>query len=169
MATVYHLFLPEEALLPASGAAQLFFETGTNMPVQALAFNATSRESAYFRFRLRDWAGGNVTINYLWSADTANGGEVDWACKVLAYTPNTDTGGFEGEAFDTTENIVVDTHLGTNPGRIMEATDTIVGTTDMDDAATGDWIVLQIARDAANDTLANDALLHAVELSYSDV
>jgi hypothetical protein len=155
------------AATPAStnGAAHKTF-AGTNFPIRALAFDAATEEAVFWQFRAASYGSGNLTLKLLWYADSASSGDVIWGAQLAAITPNTDSQDPETDAL-ATANTVTDTHLGTVGQRFHECSITI---SNLDSVAAGDFVALQIYRDAnaGGDTMANDALLVGVELTYSD-
>lgn len=166
MATV-KIALPPAAFIPAaSNGAQFKVTAGTNFPVQALAFDASTQETIYTALRAANYGSGNLTLTLNWYADTASSGDVIWGAAIAAITPDTDTQDIETKAF-ATANTVTDSHLGTTGQRLHTCAITI---SNLDSLAANDRIDLKIYRDAAagGDTMAGDALLTMAELSYSD-
>ncbi len=166
MATVYQVFRPYDGIPPASNYATLDVIAGTNFPVPCLDFDTTTAESIYFYFQAVNYGSGNLTLDIDWYADTAASGDVVWDAQVAAITQNTDSGDIETKAL-ATANTVTDTHLGTTNQRLHRASITI---SNLDSIAAGDWCVLKVTRDVgdAADTMAGDASLVGVTLSYSD-
>lgn len=167
MATVKHPFGPRDAQFPASVYAQFKAVSGTNFPVESLAFDAALDEAVYFVFPAINYGSGNLTARLRWYADTASTGVVTWEAALAAITPETDTQDIETKAFATAQN-TDDTHLGTTGQRVHEMTITI---SNLDSIAAEDWCVLRIRRlgsTSANDTMAGDALLIQCGIEYSD-
>lgn len=171
MATVYQYLDPRAAILPESNAPQLHYEHATavtNPPVAGLAFDGGSTdEDAYFYFIARDYGSGNLTVTLYWSADTATTGDVKWGAAISVLTPNTDTTAVEADTF-ATATTVNDTHAGTAAGRLHAA---VIVVTNLDSLTVNDHVILHVYRDASdttNDTMAGDAILLGVEVSYSD-
>lgn len=167
MATVTHTLLPEDAQFLASAFPQYVKNNGTNFPVSGLAFDAAADEAAFWKFLAQNYGSGNLTVNLYWYADTASSGDVIFDAQIAAITANTDTQDVETKAFATI-NSVTDTHLGTVGQRVHLATITI---SNLDAIAASDLVFLRLNRDAnnASDTLTGDAIVVAVEVSYSDV
>lgn len=166
MATV-KIALPPAAFIPAaSNGAQFKVAAGTNFPVSALAFDASTAESIYTALRAANYGSGNLTLTLNWYADTASSGDVIWGAQIAAITPDTDSQDIETKAF-ATANTATDSHLGTTGQRLHTCAITI---SNLDSLAANDWVALRIYRDAAagGDTMAGDALLTMAELSYSD-
>lgn len=168
MATVKLQLDPRTAIPGAANGAQHTVFNGTNFPVPALAFDGGSTdESVYFIFKALNYGSGNLTLTIDWYADTASTGDVVWGAAVAAITPNTDTTDIETKAF-ATDNTQADTHLGTTAQRLHSVALTI---SNLDSIAADDWVALHFFRDASdtvNDTLAGDALVTMLILSYSD-
>lgn len=141
---------------------------GTNFPVRALAFDASTDEAVFWQFRIPSYGSGNLTLKLMWYADTGASGSVVWEAQIAAITPNTDTQDIETDALATL-NFVSDTHLGTTNQRAHECSITI---SNLDSVAADDFVFLRLARDAngtnATDDMTGDALLVEAELSYSD-
>jgi hypothetical protein len=139
---------------------------GTNGPVTGLAYDASTEEVAFIRTRATNYGSGNWTVLFSWYADTATSGGVSWGVSVAAITPNTDTQDVETKAF-ATETVVSDTHLGTVGQRAHDVAATV---SNLDSVAADDWVLLKIARKPsdAGDTMAGDAILTMVDVSYSD-
>lgn len=165
MATVYQEFPPGSAAFPASNFGAPTVTQGTNFPVPALAFDATTSEAAYFFFRAVNYGSGNLTLDLDWYADSASSGDVGWGAAVAAITPDTDTQDVETKSF-ATANTATDSHLGTTGQRLHRATITI---SNLDSIAAGDWACLKVYRDTSvGSNMSGDALLTKATLCYSD-
>lgn len=166
MATVNLNFMPEGANFPASTFPQYLKIAGTNFPVSSLAFDASTDETCYFKFRANNYGSGNLTLTLDWYADTASSGDVVWTAAIAAITPDTDTQDVETKAF-ATSNTVTDSHLGTTAQRIMRASITI---SNLDSIAAADivWLKVQRTGSSGSDTMTGDACLLEANLSYSD-
>lgn len=166
--TVHIELPPSAAVLPATGGAQHIVNAGSNFPVPALAFDGgSSDEECYFHFRAFEYGSGNLTIDIDWYAATASSGDVKWGAQLGAITPNSDSGDIESKSLDTAAT-VVDSHLGTTGKRLHRATITL---SDLDGLAADDDVVLRIYRaasDTGNDTMAGDAQIVGVAVSYSE-
>lgn len=165
MATVVQQLDPGAAQFQASAFPQPL-KNGTNFPAFALFFDAAAVESAYWMFRAVSYGSGNVTVAVDWYADTATSGDVIWGAQLAAITPDTDTTDVETKSL-ATANTVTDTHLGTTGQRLHRASITV---SNLDSLANNDDVWLRVYRDAAagGDTMAGDAALVAVTVSYSD-
>lgn len=151
---------------PTSNAPQKDVFSGSNFPVKVLAFDTTTEETTYYIFQALNYGSGNITCKVQWYADTASSGDVVWGCALAAITPNTDSQDIETKAF-ASEQSSTDSHLGTTNQRLHEIDITI---SNLDSVASGDWCVLKFFRDISNaaDTMAGDALLVGLALSWSD-
>lgn len=139
---------------------------GTNFPVEGLAFDAAADEACCAKFKVKTYGSGNLTAILTWYADSASSGVVRWGAALAAITPETDTQDVETKAF-ATENTVDDTHLGTTGQRLHNAS---IAISNLDSIASDDTVFLRIRRVGSNgaDTMTGDAILVAVELTYSD-
>jgi hypothetical protein len=139
---------------------------GTNFPVEGLAFDASVDEACVAKFKAKNYGSGNITATLTWYGDSATSGVVRWGAAIAAITPESDTQDVETDSF-ATENTVDDTHLGTTAQRLHNATITI---SNLDSIAADDIVFLRLRRVGSNgsDTMTGDAILVAVELSYSD-
>ena len=165
MGTEYKHFLAGEATYPTSNGAELKEIAGTNFPIQCLAFDAATQESAFLEFIADNYSSGNLTLDLIWEADTAGSGDVVFGGQIAAITPNTDTQDLETKAF-ATANTVTDSHLGTTNQRLHMATITI---SNLDSIAAGDYVKVKIYRDAAagGDTMAGDCNVLMARISYA--
>lgn len=168
MATIKQHLLPGEAQVYATNFPQYIRTSGTNFPVDGLAYDAATDESALWKIKMSNYGSGNLTLTLDWYADTASSGNVVWETQISAITPDSDTQDIETDGLATL-NFVQDTHLGTTGQRIHRCSITI---SNLDSVAADDDVHIRIARDAngtnATDDLAGDAILVLAELSYSD-
>lgn len=168
MATVKHQLLPAEAQMYATNFPQLLRISGTNFPVDGLAYDAATDEAACWKLIASNYGSGNLTLDIYWYADTATSANVVWEAQISAITADTDTQDIETDGLATL-NFVQDTHLGTTGQRVHKCSITI---TNLDSIAAGDLVHVRIARDAngtnATDDMTGDAILVLAELSYSD-
>lgn len=165
VSTVSKYLAPESAAFPASNYPQFKSVSGTNFPVNSLAYDSSTSETAFFKFAANEYASGSLTIRIRWYADSASSGGVAWGVSLAAITPNTDSQDIETKAFDT-EEIVVDTHLGTTDQRLHEAVLTLAET---DSLASNDEVIMRVARKPADagDDMTGDALLVSLVVEYS--
>lgn len=169
MATVKIELGPEGAQFLSTNFPQLV-KNGSNFPALGLAYDATTDESAFWRFVATSYGSGNLTLDLYWYADTdtTSGHTISWEAQIAAITADTDTQDVETKALATL-NAVQDTHLGTTGQRLHKCSITI---SNLDSIAAGDECWLRIARDANDtnftDNLTGDAILVGAVLSYSD-
>lgn len=165
MATATHTFSPLQAIQPASNPGTFDAVAGTNFVVACLDFDAATEETVYFPFPAVGYGSGNLTVDFLWYADSASSGDAIWGAALACITPNTDSQDIETKAFGTAQT-VTDTHLGTTGQRLHTATLTLSNT---DSIAADDWCVLKVYRDAdaAGDTMTGDACLVEVRVTYT--
>jgi hypothetical protein len=163
------VFRPESASYPATNFAQYKSVSGTNFPVESLAFDTTTEESAFFKFNADEYGSGNLTLKFHWYADanSTTGAGVVWEASLACITPDTDSQDIETKAFATVQN-VADTHIGTTGQRLHVASLTLTNT---DSITANDYCVLKVARKPGNasDTMTGDALLVEVDVEYSTI
>lgn len=166
MATVKIPFQPEEAQFLAANFPAYTKTNGTNFPVSVLAFDAATKETAFWKFKANNYGSGNLTLVIRWTADTATANDVIWGAQIAAITPDTDSTDCTTKSL-ATANTVTDTHLGTTARRIMTCSITI---SNLDSIAANDTVWLAVYRDAAagGDTMTGDAWLIEMCLEYSD-
>lgn len=166
MANVYHWLATEEAQFLAATFPALAKANGTNFPVSGLAYDAATRENAYWKFPAITYGAGNLTLTVYWYADTASSGDLIWGAQITAITPNIDTTDVETDTL-ATANTATDTHLGTT-GQRLHSID--IEMSNLDSIVSGDLVWINIYRDAAagGDTMAGDAILLGALLAYSD-
>lgn len=154
-------FTPRSSSFPAFVKAD-----GSNYPVEGLAFDAGADEAAFVTFMATAYGSGNLTVRFLWYADTASSGNVVWGAAIAAITPDADTQDIETDGL-ATEATVTDSHLGTTGQRLHTASATV---SSLDSIAANDYVTLRIRRLGSNvsDTMANDAILVKVIVEYSD-
>jgi len=167
MATITQHF-PATMFSPSAGNAFPELKAaGTNYTEYSFSFDAGVNEFLQVLWRATSYGSGNVTVKVAWYADTASTGDVVWGARMAAITANADTQDVETDTL-ATENTVTDTHLGTVGQRLHEVDLTL---SNLDAVAAGDYCVLQLRRFAtdAGDTMAGDAQMVSVTLTYSDV
>jgi hypothetical protein len=159
---------PGHAQFPTTNFPSYVRISGTNFPVEYLAYDASTDETAFWKIHLLGYTSGNITLTIGWNSQgSQTSGTVVWEAQIAAVTPETDTGSIESKSLATL-NFVQDTHLGTTALRLMECTLTI---SNLDSAAANDVVWLRVARDAnatnATDSMTGDAGLAYVIVSYS--
>jgi len=166
MATVYQPFDPNSADFLSTSFPGIV-RNGTNFPATGLAYDPSAAdEAAFWHFEATNYGSGNVTVRIEWYADTATTGDVVWGVQLAAITANTDTTDTETKAL-ATANTATDTHLGTT-GQRLHTIDVTVS--NLDSLANRDSVWMRVYRDsdAAGDTMAGDAILTQITVSYSD-
>lgn len=169
MGTAYIPLTPESAIPLPTGVAVLpqLYHTGTNITASSYSFDAAQDEGIQFSIPqlVAYTASSNFSINLAWYAATATVGDVVWGSALAAVTPGTDTQNVETDSW-ATETRVTGSHLGTTAQRLHNHTVTI---TNLDSAASGDYMVFRVIRRAgtdSGDTMAGDARLVGVTISY---
>lgn len=165
MATVKQFIAPEDAQYLSANFPQ-FVKQGTNFPASSLAFDAATKETAFWKLKVVNYGSGNLTLTIRWAGDTATSGDIIWGCQIACITPDTDSQDVSTKSLATAQT-VTDTHLGTTAKRVMTCSITI---TNLDSIAANDELFIAIYRDAAQagDTMTGDAQFIEAELSYSD-
>lgn len=128
-----------------------------------LAYDASSEEWATFQFRMpADYASSPIAT-VQWKATSATSGGVVWDVRVAAVTAG-DATDVDAKGFGS-----ANTATGTAPATAGYLVDTAVTLTNADSLAAGDFVVLRVARAAADgsDTATGDAELAQVVLSYT--
>lgn len=166
MGTVRQTLLPEEAQVLGSVFPAFDKINGTNFPVSRLLYDASADEAAFWKVDASDYGSGNITADLIWYATNATTGVVRWEISIAAITPESDSQDVETKAL-ATAHTVDDTHLGTTSKRLHKAT---IAISNLDSVAAGDQVHVRVRRIGSNgaDTMANDAALTEVRLSYSD-
>jgi hypothetical protein len=168
MATVSQYLAPEEAAFGSSAFPQYIKTYGTNYPVTGLAFDATTAETAYWKFQPINYGSGNITCDCVWYADTSTTSThgVTWQAAIAAISPGVDLTNVETKAIATAQQASTD--LGsTDAQKLIKTTITI---SNLDSIAAGDEVWLRIGRlpSDGSDDLTGDAILTSVRLAYSD-
>ena len=163
MPTVYQAISPQAAKFAATLAPEIVLAQGTNFPVMGLAFDASADEFAYWRWRAIQYGSGNLALDIDWYAATGSSGTVIWDAAISAITPNVDTQDVETDTFAAISS-VTDTHIGTTAKQLHRAT---IAISNLDSLALDDSVMLRLSRDAG-DSMAGDAIVVGVTLSYSD-
>jgi len=159
-----NIWIPASAWIPrtTTGAGIDSREQTTNrINTDELLFDAGTDEFAQAMIVMpNNWNAGTVTAKFHWTASTGSG-DVVWGLQGRAYAND--------DALDQamgTAQTATDTLTATNDVDISPATSAItLGGT----AASGNPVIFQVYRDAdaAGDTLAADARLLGVEISYT--
>lgn len=165
--TITQYFSVEEAQFLTSNYPQFKRQDGSGFPVTLLAFDATTDEAAFWKFRLDGYNSGSITIDIEWYAATATSGSVVWEAQLSAITPNADSQDVETKTLGAL-SFIQQAHLGTTAKRLHRAS---IVLTDINSAAANDACWLRIARDAngtnATDDMTGDAHLVTIRISYT--
>lgn len=166
MVTISREFNPGAFTPRSSGFPAFVKADGSNYPVEGLAFDAGADEGVFVTFAATSYGSGNLTVRFLWYADSASSGNVVWGATIAAITPDSDTQDIETDGL-ATEATVTDSHLGTTGQRLHTAAATV---SSLDSLAVGDYVTLRIRRLGTNgsDTMTGDAILVKVIVEYSD-
>lgn len=171
MATVFQpLPIAAAALFANSGAGvpePQFIQTTPGTPTpgyMVYAFDQTTVENLYYQFVIRNYGSGNLTLTIQWSTTPTSGAAV-WAAQIGCITGGTDTGAVSAKTYATAT-----TSTPTARANANSLATTTITISNLDSIATGDLVLLRFYRDAGagGDTLAADALVYHLELSYSD-
>ena len=156
-----HEFEAQDGDVRSTGFPGLVRNNGTTIPVAGYAFDASTEEALFFRFRASDYAGGAaaVPVELAWYADSATTGAVMWGAQLAAITPNVDTQDVETDGLLAVTTVTT-THLGTVGQRLHRSIISLSGAA-LDALEPNDVAVVRVARIAANaaDTMAGDAIL----------
>jgi len=165
MATQVIALPPQMAGFKTAGGCNPTRFNGTNFPVYALAFDATTSEAAWFQFPLLNYGSGNITLDVYWYSDTETTHAVVWSTKIGAITPG-DATDMETKAFASAQQAT-----GSIPSQNQGLVKTTITISNLDSCAAGDWMVLELDRlpADASDTSTSDALCVMLVLTYSDV
>ncbi|WP_433731001.1 hypothetical protein ACQP2Y_21565 [Actinoplanes sp. CA-051413] len=128
-----------------------------------LAFDATSEEWCTWQFRMpADYASAPVAV-VQWKAASATSGGVVWDVRVSAVTTG-DSVDVDAKGFGS-----ANTATGTAPATAGYMLDTSVTLTNADSLAAGDFVVVRLARVAADgsDTATGDAEVVNVVVTYT--
>ncbi|MET8866518.1 hypothetical protein ABZW11_26570 [Nonomuraea sp. NPDC004580] len=168
MGTIQQYLQPEEAVTLSSNFARYQRADGSSFPVTGLAFtgSGTTPQEAVWKFTPLGYGSGNVTMDVIWYAASGTSGSVAWTGCVAAITPNTDTQDVQTKTFGSAA-LQITNHLGTTARRLHKTTLSL-SSSHIDSMAAGDECWLQVLRPPDLDTLAADAILTSVRLSYSD-
>jgi hypothetical protein len=149
---------PLTAEFPASNFPQLTLIN--RRPV--LAYDAATKETAYFSFVAPQGVTGTLTLVVTYMMASATSNLVDFEAQVEAVSDGDATDLDAGDSFDT-----ANTQSGvTVPGTAGYIDQVSITLTNSDSLAAGDYVRIALARDAAdgtNDTATGDAYVLQVE------
>lgn len=157
---IQDLYVPATAMWPritgACGPIQQYEMATSLVNVMALPFDQTTQEYAQFTIEFaRKYNLGTITAVPKWTA-TAGSGTVRWTVRGGAYSNDDALTVALGTAQNSDDTLLAtnDMHTGPETPAI-----TLSGT-----PASTDFLVIEVSRDVANDTLTGDALLLGVTL-----
>lgn len=171
MATGTIVLTPGAAILPDGTASNLApavqrtksSATAPGVYFLQLAFDATAEEWCTWQFRMpADYASTPAAV-VQWKATSATSGGVVWDVRVAAVTTG-DAVDVDAKGFGS-----ANTATGTAPATAGYMLDTLVTLTNADSLAAGDFVVVRLARVAADaaDTASGDAEVVAVGITYT--
>lgn len=170
MATGNVILPPGAAVLPdgsTSNAAPAMQRTKSSATAPGvyflqLAFDATAEEWATWEFRMPDDYASGPVLRVQFKMTSATSGAVVWDGRVAATTP-TDATDVDARGFSSA-NTVTQT-VASTAGYLVDASITL---SNADSVAAGDFVVIRLARAAADagDTATGDAEFVMASLSY---
>lgn len=171
MATGSIILPPGAANLPDGSASNLApalqrvksSATAPGIYALQLAFDASSEEWATWSFRMpADYASAPV-MKVQWKATSATTGGVVWDARISA-TSSGDSVDVDAQDFDS-----ANTATGTAPATAGYLLETSITLTNADSVAAGDFVVVRLARAAADgsDTATGDAELMMAAITYT--
>lgn len=157
--------LPDGSTNNAAPALQRVKSSASAPGIYALqlCFDASAEEWATWQFRMPDDYASGPTLKIAWKATSATSGGVVWDARVSA-TSSGDSQDVDAQDFDS-----ANTATGTAPGTAGYLLETSITLTNADSVAAGDFVVVRLARAAANgsDTATGDAELMMAAVSYT--
>jgi hypothetical protein len=158
--------LPDGTTTNAAPALQRMKSSSTAPAPYLLqaAFDASTEEWLTFQFRMPDDYASAPVAKIQFKMTSATSGAVVWGVQVTAITPGDAVNVNSSKAFAT-----VNTATTTVPGTVGYLTETSIALANADSVAAGDFVVMRVARVAADgsDTATGDAELVIVGLSYT--
>jgi hypothetical protein len=159
-----------QALVMEPVQGETFPETyaaGSGVSVRGLAFDASSDEAAQFLLPRFPAYASTMVAKVLWySRSGSTSGAVVWEVSFECVTPDSDTVSMEsGLSWGTVNTGGGDTVSGTARALNVDS----ISCSNVDSLATSDLVFVRIRRKPGdtNDTMAGDAVLLGVELSWS--
>lgn len=160
MSTTLFVGTPLAAEFPASNFPQLLLSNRR----PALAYDAATKETAYWTFQVPQGFTGTPSAVLTLAMASATSGNTIWDVAIEAITSGDATDTDATTSFDA-DNVSSSVAAPATAGYITQTTITL---TNNDSMAVSDYIRVSVARDAANgsDTATGDAYLLSVELRY---
>lgn len=153
--------LPEAARFLTTAFPALAVVAGTNFPVMGLGFDTTTQEAAFWVFKASDYTSGNLTVDIEWYA-AATSGTVQFGAQIACQTPS-DAQSVLTKSLATATTSGTVTKSGTANGPMRNA----ITVSNLDSIAANDLVWLRLYRDVAADSMAGDAIVTLVEVSYA--
>ena len=143
--------------------------TGASTPAEAVPVldfdgGSTDEHIDFYGVLPQHYAGGGLTLTFVWSASSATTGDVRWGAafrRIVDDAEDLDSTAFTydyNEGNDTTASAV---------GEVSYFNITFTDGADMDSLAAGEAFILRVRREASdtgNDTMSGDAELHWVHV-----
>jgi len=126
----------------------------------ALAFDASTNETAYWTSVVPQGWTGTITAYIYYVMASATSGDTDWDVAIEAVTDADGTDLDAMTSFDTINS----TDNTTVPGTAGYMDVISVTLTNNDSSAAGDYIRFSLTRDASSDTASGDAYVLAMEI-----
>lgn len=171
MATGSIVLTPGAAILPDGAssnvppAMQVVKSSATAPGVYflQLAYDASTEEWVCWQFRMPADYSSSPVAKVQWKAASATSGNVVWDVRLSATTP-ADAQDVDAQDFGSANTAT--SAAAATAGHLVEASVTL---TNADSVAAGDFVVVRVARAAADgsDTMTGDAELVAVALTYT--
>lgn len=160
-------YLPPELAAPGASAFPAFIKRDGTATGTGLAYDATTAETAFWKFNLPGYTTGNITCDVLWYSDTSTTSThgVVWQVAIAAITPSVDTSNVETKAFATAQQGTSD--IGSANAKILIKT--TVAISNLDSVAAGDEVYMKITRlvSDGSDDMTGDAIMTSVRITYT--
>lgn len=168
MATSSFYLPPELAVFGSSSFPAFIKRDGSNFSLSGLAYDATTAESAYWKFNLPAYSSGNLTCDVLWYSDTSTTSThgVVWQVSIAAITPSVDTVNVEtGKSLATAQQGTTD--IGSANAKILLKTTVTIS--NLDSVAAGDEVFMKVTRlvSDASDDMTGDAIMTSIRIAYT--
>jgi hypothetical protein len=162
---------PQSATLPDGSASNIppaatrvkGLETAPAKFFSALSFDATTEQHAWWSFRMPANYASAPIVKVHWYAN-ATTGAVIWAARIAAITVGTDAVTALAKTMATATTATTTTDATAN-----EPVETSITLANLDSAAAGDWVFVNVYRDAdaGGDTLSVAALIGTASIDYT--
>ena len=157
---------PLDATPPATVYATFDTITGTSTPAEAvpvLDFDDTAVEyTDFYCVMPRNYAGGGVTLTFVWSAAAATNNGA-WAAAFRRVQDDAEDLDTTAQTYDF--NTTADLTPASAVGEVAYDTLAFTDGADMDSVAVGEYFILRIRRPAPSGTkITGDCSIHAIEI-----